>query len=316
VQAQRSFYVWSATEDRDRMLYTQLRAFDAVAREGSFSRAATVLGVTQPALTIQVRALEAAYGMKLFVRQGRAIALTDVGERLYRKSRQLAALEDEIRATLDASQGAKRGSLRLAVDGPHIVMGLFARFLERFPDVALSVAAGNTSFVRQQLLDRRVDLAILPGVQKHPRIHAVPLWYHTAVLIVPSTHAWAGRRAINIEDLHEQPMIAREEGSMTRRLVNEALARAGVKPKVVLELGSREAVCEAVSAGLGHGVIWEIEAYGAARFRTLPFRNAKIQSTDYVACLKSDRMRPLVKALFQVAAALPGKKTDIRALWR
>jgi aminoethylphosphonate catabolism LysR family transcriptional regulator len=298
------------------MLYTQLRAFDAVAREGSFSRAATVLGVTQPALTIQVRALEAAYGMKLFLRQGRNVTLTEVGQRLYRKSRQLASLEEEIRSTLDASQGAERGSLRIAVDGPHIVMGLFARFLERFPNVSLSVAAGNTSFVRQQLLDRAVDLAILPGIQKHPRIHAVPLWYHTAVLIVPSPHAWAGRRAVNIEDLHEQPMVAREEGSMTRRIVNEALSRAGVKPKIVLELGSREALCEAVSAGLGLGVIWEIEAYGSTRFRTLPFRNAKMQSIDYVACLKSDRMRPTIKAFFQVAASLPGKRTDIRALWR
>ncbi len=298
------------------MLYTQLRAFDAVAREGSFSRAATLLGVTQPALTIQVRALEATYGVKLFLRQGRSIVLTEVGERLYKKSRQLAGIEDEIRMTLDASQGTHSGSLRLAVDGPHIVMGLFAKYLERYPNVGLSVAAGNTSFVRQQLLDRRVDLAILPGVQKHPRIHAVPLWYHTAVLIVPNTHAWAGRRSMNIEDLDGQPMIVREEGSMTRRIVNEALSRAGVRPRIVLELGSREALCEAVSAGLGHGVIWEIEAYGSTRFRTLPFRNARIQSTDYVACLKSDRMRPIVKSFFQVAVSLPGRRTDIRALRR
>ncbi|MBN8958818.1 MAG: LysR family transcriptional regulator [Rhizobiales bacterium] len=173
------------------MLYTQLRAFDAVAREGSFSRAATVLGVTQPALTIQVRALEAAYGMKLFLRQGRSVTLTEVGQRLYKKSRQLASLEEEIRSTLDASQGAERGSLRIAVDGPHIVMGLFARFLERFPNVSLSVAAGNTSFVRQQLLDRAVDLAILPA-SANPR-RATLVSHRRADRSKPARLGWAAR---------------------------------------------------------------------------------------------------------------------------
>jgi DNA-binding transcriptional LysR family regulator len=109
-------------------------------------------------------------------------------------------------------------------------------------------------------------------------------------------------------------MIEREEGSMTRRIVSEAMAKAGVSPKIVLELGSREALCEAVSAGIGLGVIWELEAYGSSRFRTIPFRDARIRSTDYIACLKSERVRQTIKAFFKVAAELPGNRTDIKAL--
>ncbi len=115
------------------MMYTQIRAFDAVAREGSFSRAAEVLHVTQPALTIQVKALEERYGVKLLDRQGRTVRLTKMGEKVFKMSRQFASLEEQIREVLSLSQDLQQGDLRLAADGPHIAMGLFARFLARHP---------------------------------------------------------------------------------------------------------------------------------------------------------------------------------------
>ncbi|MCC7275033.1 MAG: LysR family transcriptional regulator [Alphaproteobacteria bacterium] len=295
------------------MIYTQIRAFDAVAREGSFSRAAEILGVTQPALTIQVKALEQRYGVKLLQRQGRTVTLTELGARLFKMSRRMAGLEEQIRETLAVSQALEEGHLRLAVDGPHIAMGLFARFIARHPGVALSVALGNSRFVRQELLDRRADVAILPGVSGHPQIHAMPLWHHEAVVIVAAGHPWADRSRVALADLDGQPMIGREEGSMTQRIVDEALAAAGVTPRPVLQLGSREALCEAVAAGLGIGIVWAIEAQGSGRFRTVPLRET-IGSTDYVACLKSEWMRKAIKAFFQVAAGLPGNRKDIAAL--
>jgi aminoethylphosphonate catabolism LysR family transcriptional regulator len=298
------------------MIYTQIRAFDAVASEGSFSRAAKVLGVTQPALTIQVKALEDRHGVRLLEREGRGVKLTAMGTQLFRMSRQMTGLEERIRETLAGKQELQGGHLRIAADGPHIVMGLLNRFLARYPGVHLSVAMGNTEFVHRQLLERRADVAILPRVKGHAHIHAQALWHHKAVLIVAATHPWAGRRSITLESLDGEPMIAREEGSMTQRVVNDALARAGVKPRTVLQLGSREAVCEAVSAGLGHSVIWELEAYGSTRFRTIPFRNVTLESTDFVACLKREMARQSIAAFFQVAATLPGNRSDIRTLRR
>lgn len=114
-------------------LYTQVRAFDAVARAQSFSRAAEALGLTQPALTIQVKALESRYGVQLIVRQGRRLTLTPLGEELFKISQQVVGLEEQVRETLSASEDVQNASLRLAADGPHIVMGLFARFLARHP---------------------------------------------------------------------------------------------------------------------------------------------------------------------------------------
>lgn len=296
------------------MIYTQIRAFDAVAREGSFSRAAQVLGLTQPALTIQVKALEERHGIKLLHREGRRVRLTEAGERLYSLSRQLASLDELIEETLAASQELQDGSLRLAVDGPHIVMGLFARFMALHPRVRLSVSTGNSRMVRQALLDRHVDIGILPGVAEHPHIHAMPLWHHRGVVIVANSHPWAKRRSISLSELDGEAMIGREDGSMTQNLVDAAFARARARPRYVLELGSREALCEAVAAGLGHGIIWELEAYGSGRFTTLQLSDGEVASTDYVACLKSERMRSVVKAFFDVTAKLPENRSDIRAL--
>ena len=290
------------------MLHTQIRAFDAVAREGSFSRAAEALGLTQPALTIQVKALEETYGVKLLNRSRRSVQLTEMGERLFRMSRRYASLEEQMREVLVESTELESGRLSLTADGPHIAMGVFARFLARHPKIELSVAMGNTRFVRDQLLERRTDLAILPGVDRHPQIHAMPLWRHTAVVIVANDHPWASRKSLDLAELDGQAMVSREEGSNTRRVTHQAMVKAGVRPRIVLELGSREAVCEAVGAGLGFGMIWQLEAQGSTRFRTLALRDVAITSTDHVACLKSERMRRAIKAFFQVAAGFSNQR--------
>ena len=290
------------------MLHTQIRAFDAVAREGSFSRAAEALGLTQPALTIQVKALEETYGVKLLNRSRRSVQLTEMGERLFRMSRRYASLEEQMREILVESTELESGRLSLTADGPHIAMGVFARFLARHPKIELSVAMGNTRFVRDQLLERRTDLAILPGVDRHPQIHAMPLWRHTAVVIMANDHPWASRKSLDLAELDGQAMVSREEGSNTRRVTHQAMVKAGVRPRIVLELGSREAVCEAVGAGLGFGMIWQLEAQGSTRFRTLALRDVAITSTDHVACLKSERMRRAIKAFFQVAAGFSNQR--------
>lgn len=298
------------------MIYTQIRAFDAVAREGSFSRAADVLNLTQPALTLQVKALEARHGLKLLHRDGRGVKLTEAGERLFTLSRQLASLEEMIDDTLTTSSEVQRGELRLAVDGPHIVMGLFAQFLARHPQVRLSVSMGNTQVVRQRLLDRHVDVGILPRIADHPRVHAVPLWTHRGLLITSHDHKLAGRKVVSLAELEGEAMIGREDGSTTQALVDAALTRHGVKARKVLELGSREALVEAVAVGLGCGIVWELEALASSRVRAIPIENDELTTTDYIACLKSERERAIVKAIFAEAARMPGDRHDITALGR
>jgi aminoethylphosphonate catabolism LysR family transcriptional regulator len=283
------------------MNFTQLRAFDMVAREGSFSRAAAQLGLTQPALTIQVKALEEAYGVRLFDRTGRSVKPTDDGAALFDVTRRLFAVEEEAQELLAASHELRRGHLRVAADGPHIVMGMFARFRSLYPDVRLRVTLGNTAAVRQSLLDQHVDVGILPGVQNDPTFACVRLWRHSPVLIVPHGHPWSKRKSVTIAELDGQPLLYREDGSNTQRELNAAIRRAHAQPRIVLELGSREAVLGAVAAGLGFGVVWKVEVTGDRRFHVLDIQDDDFISTDYVACLKGDRNRGVVRAMMAIA---------------
>ncbi|MCA3247989.1 MAG: LysR family transcriptional regulator [Azospirillum sp.] len=283
------------------MKITQLRAFDAIAREGSFSKAAAALGLTQPALTIQVAGIERAYGVRLFDRVGRRVELTETGRRLFDTTSRLFELEDAAREMLTASRALTGGRIRVAADGAHIVMGLFARFMELYPRVELSVTLGSSRSVRDELLERRVDIGILPNVGGEAAFEALPIWRHTPVLIVPHGHRWAKRKSASIHDLDGEPIVMRKEGSNTQKELDAALARANVKPRVVLELGAREGVLGAVAAGLGVGVIWHVEAKGDTRFATLDLADTRMRSIDYIACLNSERGRRVVRAMMDVA---------------
>lgn len=283
------------------MNFTQLRAFDMVAREGSFSRAADQLGVTQPALTIQVKALEEAYGVRLFDRARRRVALTEDGRGLFDVTRRLFALEEEAQEMLAASHELRRGHLRVSADGPHIVMGMFARFRRRYPNVRLLVTLGNSASVRRALMEQRVDIGILPGVENDPTFVSVPLWRHSPVLIVPWTHPWATRTSITIRELEGQPMLMREEGSNTQKVLEAALKRTGTHPRVILELGSREAVLGAVAAGIGFGMVWKVEVTEDKRFHMIDIEDAEVRSFDYVSCLRGELSRGVVRAMMGIA---------------
>ncbi|MCY1205391.1 HTH-type transcriptional regulator ArgP [compost metagenome] len=288
------------------MIHTQIRAFDAVARSGSFSRAAEVLSLTQPAVTIQVKALEEAYGVQLLRRHGRGVELTEIGQRVFRLTREMANVEQALHDLLVTSDDLQGNKLRLAVDGPHVVMRLLGRFQKRYPGVALSVAMGNTRFVHDELLERRADAAILPGIKGHPAIHARPLWRHTAVLIVPPGHALASAQRVSFSEIGLLDLVRRETGSMTQKKIDGAFRTAGIKPNYILELGSREALCEAVAAGLGCGIVWDSEAQGSSRWHTVAIRGDPIESIDHVACLKAEANRPVLQAFFNTADDLAG----------
>jgi len=204
--------------------------------------------------------------------------------------------------TVCASHELEQGHLRIAADGPHIVMGLLVRFIATYPKVRLSVAMGNTGFVRRRLLEGHADVTILPGISRHRRVDAIHLWRHTLVVVVTNDHPCARRRSIDVEELKGQPLLAREEGSTTQRLLRATLHAANIRPNFILAFGRREATSEAATAGIGIGLIWELETRGSTRFTMLPIRNANIYSSDFITCLKSERSRKVVKSFFSVSS--------------
>lgn len=267
------------------MNYAQIRAFHAVAAEGGFVKAAARLNVTQPTLSEQVKQLEETYGVQLFERSGRRSEPTELGRALLDVTRRFFAVEQEAAQLLTAARGLKRGRLRVAADAPYLVMPLLAAFGRRHPGIELQLTFGNGETVLSALRERRADLGVLPDVEQERGLHLVTLERGSLVLLVGRGHPWDRRRSVALAELAGERLIQREEGSVTRAILDRALAAAGIRPGAVWTVGSREGLREAVAEGLGVGAVFRSEVGHDDRVHALSVRNSPLATTEYLACL-------------------------------
>lgn len=286
------------------MRLTQLRSFFAVARAGGFTGGARLLHISQPTVTTQVRFLEETYGAELFYRRGRSVKLTPLGEQLYELAQRIFALEAEAVHLLRDSGELRSGSLRVGAVGPYHVTEMLARFNRRYPGVQVAVRIGNSASVLQELLEYRTDVAVLAQFTEDPRFHSLPYSRHPVIVFVHRSHRFARRRSIRIAELQGEGMIMREEGSTTRRAVDDALRKAGVTPRIVMEIGSREAIREAVIKGVGIGTVSEIEYVPHRDIRPVRVADAAIYTYAHVVCLQERREARLVRAFLEIAREL------------
>lgn len=286
------------------MRLTQLRSFHAVAVAGSFTNAARLLHISQPTVTTQVRLLEDAYGIELFHRHGHTVKLTLLGEALYQTSKKIFALESDAQLMLKDSGELKSGHLQVGAVGPFHVTKMLARFNQRFPAIGVSVRIGNSASVLRALVDYRTEVAVLAQFAKDPRFHSVPYSRHPVVVFAHLSHRFSKRRSIRIRELEGEPMILREEGSTTRKALTDALGKVGIKPRVIMEIGSREAIREAVIMGVGIGVVSEIEYIPDPAIRMVRVSDAQMFTHAHVVCLEERRGARLVKAFLQIVEEL------------
>lgn len=282
------------------MNYAHLRAFHAVATEGGFTRAAVSLGVTQPTLSAQVKALEDSYGVALFDRRGRGIVATTLARQLLEITRRLFLLEEEAQELLARARDLTTGHLRVSADGPYHVVPFLATFAQRYPAVHISLAIGNSQEVLDALLHYQADVAVVADLEPDARLETILCAENRLVVFVPRQHPWARRRAIRLADLEGQPMVLRELGSMTRRLFERATTKAKVNPRVVMEIESREAVREAVATGLGIGVVSEPEFGNDERLVSVPVADGDLVLREYVVCLRERRNLRVVAAFLDL----------------
>ncbi len=290
------------------MRLTQLRSFHAVARAGGFTGAAKLLHISQPTVTTQVRFLEESYGCELFYRRGHKVTLTLLGEQLYEIAQRIFALESETVHLLVDSGELKSGHLRVGAVGPFHVTEMLARFNQRFPGMQVSVRVGNSATVLQSLVDYQTDVAVLAQFNDDPRFHFVPYSRHPIVVFAHRNHRFAARKSIRIQDLEGEGMILREVGSTTRKALDDALKRAEVTPRVVMEIGSREAIREAVIMGVGIGAVSEIEYIPDPEIRMVRISNAQMFTHAHVVCLEERRGARLVKAFLEIVAHLQHRR--------
>jgi LysR family transcriptional regulator, low CO2-responsive transcriptional regulator len=290
------------------MRYSQLRAFHAVAHHGSFSRAALELRVTQPAVTLQVKALETDYSVLLFRRGARRTVLTDAGRSLLQLTTRMFDVEDEIRQLLGAAQALKGGTVRLAADEPHVALRLVERFRKRHPQVSVALSVGNTASVWKVLHDAEADAVIISEAKGDASVRMVSLAQQGLVALLPAQHRWARRSTLRVEELRDQPLVMRERGSNTRRTLERALSRSGVTPTSMLEIGSREAVREAVALGLGIGFVFDREATDDPRTIAVPISGLESCTATSFAFRRGDSKRAVVQTLRQIAEELASGK--------
>jgi aminoethylphosphonate catabolism LysR family transcriptional regulator len=290
--------------------HSQLRAFHAVASEGSFTRAAAALHVTQPTLSAQVKALEETYGALLFDRRGRRVQPTELGEQLLAVTRRYFNLETEAEQLLAATRGLRGGHLRVAADAPQHVMAALSAFNRAYPGVRLSLSIGNSDEVLHQLLDHRSDIAIIADLAPDERLFARPLRRDRLIAFVERGHPWTRRGAIALHELARHRLILRETGSTTRRAFEAALGRARIQAADILEIGSREGVREAVAAGLGIGIVAAFEFGHDERLQALPIAGPAIETVEYVACLADRRQLRLVRAFLDLVPAKGAKERN------
>lgn len=282
------------------MRYTQLRSFHNVANAGGFNAAADSYNISQPTLTAQIGALEQEFGVELFVKRGRRRELSDTGRQLLTITTRLFAEEAEALAFLTETRELRTGRLSISAVGPFHVTEMLAAFNQAYPGIELAVKLGNSADVLDDLANYRCDVAVLAYIDEDDRLLTIPYRRHPVAIFVRRDHRFAGCDSIRLVELEGEPMIVREQGSTTRRAFEEALAKTGTKPRLMMEIGSREAIREAVIHGLGISYVSEAEFVPDENLKLVRIEGAEVYTYAHVVVLRQRETSRIIRAFLDV----------------
>jgi DNA-binding transcriptional LysR family regulator len=241
----------------------RLQVFFTVARLLSFTRAAEVLHMTQPAVTFQVRQLEEQLDTRLFDRNHNRVTLTEAGRIVYRYAERIFDLYTEMEAAMREFKGTVGGSLILGASttvAEYLLPTLLGSFLRSEPKVGISLRVGNTESVVAMVEESEIDLGVVEAPVTNRNLIVQPCMIDQLYLILPPDHPLATRARVDLEAFIDEPFVCREEGSGTREVIMDYLARQGFgrnRLGLCLELGSQEAIKGAVAAGIGVSILSE-----------------------------------------------------------
>jgi DNA-binding transcriptional LysR family regulator len=230
------------------------------------------------------------------------VRLTEIGERLLQHSRQIFSLEADAVQLLGDVGELRTGHLRVAAVGPYHVTQMLVAFNHRYPGVKVSVSTGNSQDVLARLLDYSADVGVLAQVFRDRRFVSMPFSEHPVIIMTSSDHRFARRRSIRTAELGGERLILRELGSTTRRALEAALSAAKVEPTVVMEIGSREIIREAVARGVGIAAVSQVEYVPGPGLHVVRLSDAQVRTYAHVVCLAERREMRMVGAFFDVIA--------------
>lgn len=241
--------------------FHQLHIFFTVAEKGSFSGAAQALHMTQPAVTMQVQSLEEHFGTKLFLRTTKKIELTEAGRALLPFAKRSIDLMRETETGMSRFTHMLEGRLQLGASltvGEYILPRLLGPFAKEFPHISVSMKVMNTRQILEEILQHQLTFGLVEAPIEHPDVQMDPVLSDELKLILPAGHELARQEMITLEDVLRYPFVLREQGSGTRRVMEEELLRRGKDPaamRILMELGSTGAVKSAVEANLGLSIL-------------------------------------------------------------
>jgi len=239
----------------------QLKIFRTVAQHQSYTKAAEVLYLSQPAISQQIRTLERMLGLRLFARRGRGIVLTSAGQEFLPHAERLLTMLAEFVPVVKEIHTLGRGSVLVGAStsaATYVVLPLLGAFHALYPRIHVTLMVDDHHSIEESLVTRQVDLAVMSLVEGQDRFDVEFLMPHELVMVASPTHRLAGYAALTLHDLQRETFLQLEQGSVTRLDTEHYFAHAGLTLQASLELGSIEAIKEGVAAGLGIAVIpWE-----------------------------------------------------------
>lgn len=279
------------------MIHVRLKAFHAVAIYGGFSAAAKSLGLTQPAVSLQVQALERQYNTELFVRKGRKVNLTQTGILLLNLSNRYFNLEEEADSLLTSIMQLKSGKLRIASDIAPNVFPLTHEFRLSHPNIELSVLICKHLQIEEDLLDHLVDIALSGTKPVSPELEFYEVANEDLTVTVSATHALTHEKSLSLQDLSDQKLFLFKDIHDGIGEIEEALIKSSNVPtENIVTFDNRDMVVEAVAHNQGISFLPIREVQHDRRLKSLPLTDCPIKRIDYVMYRRDKRETPLISA--------------------
>jgi DNA-binding transcriptional LysR family regulator len=249
-----------------------LRIFYYAAREKNLTKAAEALFVTQPAVTMQIKALEQYLETALFRKRGKFLELTEEGIVLYKYAEKIFSVVDEMEHAFKGFASLTQGSLIIGTTrsfARHLMPGLLSRYQEKFPGIKVSLEVGSSSEIAEGVAAFKYDLGIIGRLPLPSKVKAIPYTPEEFCLVVSPDHRFAKRGVVSCRELQNEPIIIREPGSGSRHFMLSFLASHGVEPSVLVEAGSVEFIKEYVIQGRGISFLYKPEVQLEAKMGLL-----------------------------------------------
>jgi len=295
--------------ERLKLSLNELEAFVAVVEQGSFSRAGLWLGLSQPTVSQRVQTLESECGLRL-VDRAQGVRLTASGREIYNKARAVLAGARDIETTACELGALARGRLKIGFSTPAVAMRVVARLTAEHPAIEIAASHGNTAALLRLIAGCEIDVGVMTLLEVPDGLRAELIAPQRPLLCVAAGSTLADRHSVTLAELSEQTVILREEGSLTRRMFEMACERAGVGLQHRLVMPSREAVKEAVAAGLGVGVVLSGEMGCDTRLAGVAISDCGDAGGVYAVAQSDTDGLPLIEGFFTACAQTGHAQND------